>query len=462
MLKNKKRNNHENKSELGQSFAQTSESFKKTYSNLENMLARAFRFISNWIDRILFNKRYGKLVAISLATIFCVIVNSGAEGNIFTNNLKSAVELEDVQVISNISDSTYEVSDLPETVDVTVTGDTSDVQSVAQQKSNYQILANLKDLGEGTHEVELEPVNFSSKLDVSIKPSIVVVNVKKKITRSYTLGYDYINTNNMDNIYSLSKPEFDQNEVIVRASEDRMSEIAYVKALIDVSDKKADFEQEAMIVAYDQNGEKLDVDILPETVNVKVGVSSPNKEVPIKVEFTGSLPEGRAIESYTLDRKKIRLFGSQDVLDEIKDVTIHVPLTKITEDIDAKSITVPLKLPNGTAVKGDSVTVKVDFKLGKAVSKTFTDIPIKFENWNDGISLMNDEKIVTTVEVSGTKKTVENLKATNIIVVADMSEYSFAGVYEVVLTVQNKNDLIKYSLKNIEIELVEAKVIEKE
>lgn len=436
------------------SFAQHSESFRRTYSSVENAFLKGFRFISNWIERILFNDRYGKLVALCLATLICVIVQSGAEGNIFTNNLKQAVELKDVAVTSNISSNTYEVEGLPETVNVTVTGDTSDVQYVSQQQSNYRVTANLAELGEGTYEVELEPANFSDKVNVTVEPNVVVVTVKRKTTRSFTLGYEYTNTNKIDNIYTLSTPELSQNDVLIRASEDRMNEIAYVKALIDVSDQKADFEVTADIVAYSQTGEMLDVDIIPNQVTAKVKITSYHKDVPLEVEFTGNLPDNISIESYELDKKEVTLYGSQEVLDEISKLKVSVPLTNITEDISTKSVTVPLKLPSDTSVKGDSVTLKVDVKFGAAESKTVNDVPIKFTNMPEGLSVKNAATYKTSVKLKGIKSMIEGIKSSDLEVVADLSECT-ADVCSVQLSVKKKNILILYTLndKTIEVEL---------
>lgn len=453
MARNKQKRSIRNK-EMPDSLNKKSESFKKTYNNVENVFMRAFRFVSDWIDRVLFNDKYSKVIAVCLALILFVIVNGGEDANIFTNTMKSAVDLDGVQVVTNISDSTYEVIDLPETVDVTVTGDTSDVQYAAQQKGNYKVLANLSDLGEGTHKVELEPLNFSNKVDVVVKPSVAVVTVKKKVSRSFNLGYDFINTNKIDKIYTLSTPTFEQNDVIVRASEDRMNEIAYVKALIDVEGKKANFEQEVEIVAYSQSGDKLDVDILPSKVSVYVEVASSNKQVPIDIEFTGELPEDIAIDAYTLDNEKVTLYAAQDVLDDIESIKVSVPLTNITSDTKSKSVTVPIVLPSGTAVKEDSITVKIDVTFDEVQTKTISNVSVNFINWQNGLSLSSDKPRVK-VTLKGTKSTLKNITSSDIKVVADMKEYLSSGTKDLPLTIMNKQNIIEYELseQTIQVEI---------
>lgn len=455
MAKNRK--DKDNKNDLSQGLDQASQSFKKTYNSIENVFVRAFRFVSRCIDKILFSERYAKLVAVCLAGVICLIVYRGSEGNVFTSNIKSAYQLENVAVVTNISNSTYEVSGLPETVNVTISGDTNDVQNAMQQRDNLQVLANLSEMGEGSHEVTLEPLNFSTKLDVAIEPSTMIVNVKKKISRSFTLGYDFINTNEMDEIYSLSTPEFEQNEVIVRASEERMNEIAYVKALIDVSGKKADFEQEAELVAYDQHGEKLAVDILPTMMNVRVKVTSLHKEVPIKVEFSGDVAKGKAIDSYQLDKEKVTIYGSEEALAKVDELILHVPLTNIEKDVDTKSITVPLMLPSGISVRDEATTVKVDIKLQTAQTKKIEKLPIYLINWQDGLQGDSSMTLSVDIEISGTEKNIKDIKASDFRIIADMSTYDHTGLYDVELAIEKKPALIVCTLDE---DIIQVNVIE--
>ena len=87
-----------------------------------------------------------------------------------------------------------------------------------------------------------------------------------------------MNRNSMDPIYDLSAPEMEQGEVLVRASTDTLDKIAYVKALIKVnSGITSDFETKATVYAYDGNGKRMNVDIIPNKIPVKVKVTKPSK-----------------------------------------------------------------------------------------------------------------------------------------------------------------------------------------
>ena len=77
---------------------------------------------------------------------------------------------------------------------------------------------------------------------------------------------------------NVGTPQFESSVVNIRASQDTLNQIAFVKALIDVSNQVADFEQDAKLVAYDANGQIVNVDIEPQTMHVYVPVTSPNKQ----------------------------------------------------------------------------------------------------------------------------------------------------------------------------------------
>lgn len=439
----------EKKLELAKAIAEKSQTFKATYSNIEKKVLKAFRTFSEWIDFILFNQRFSKLVAAVLAVVLYLVINGGAGNSVFSN-VRQVVELENVPVIHNLDPKVYEVSDLPETVNVDVKGDAGDVQYVNQQKNNYKVIADLTEFDEGTHEVTLEPMNFSSKVDVSIQPSTVMVTIKKKASARFTIGYDFTNTNKMDKIYSLGEPEFAQNVVIVRASEDTLNQISFVKALIDLEGVKGDFTQDAVLVAYDQEGKQLPVDIQPETVNVKVKVTTPKKKVKIRIIPEGEMPEGKAIDSYSLDESEIVIYAPQKVLDEINYVDIRVPVNKIKDDT---TITMPVMLPTGVS-KANVTKVQIALKIKDAAMKEIKDIPITVKADAKFKAFLTEEDKKVSLKVRGSKAVLEQLKADDFTVIADLKDFDKAGVYEVSYSVKCKNTLVTWNLLKEKVKVI--------
>ena len=89
---------------------------------------------------------------------------------------------------------------MPETVDVQLQGDINDLQMIRQQ-NNLNVVADLRQLGEGSSEIQLEVKNIPSRVVAFIESGNVNVVLKKKVTKTYTLGYDYVNLAQMDATY---------------------------------------------------------------------------------------------------------------------------------------------------------------------------------------------------------------------------------------------------------------------
>ena len=247
--------------------------------------------MKRWFDRILFNQRNGKVISLILAIILYVAINFNIGEVIFESPITSGVTIDNIPVTIISNQEVYEVSGIPTEVKAYVVGDLSDITLIRTQKA-YSVVVDLSGLLEGTHEVSLSAKDFSSRVEVALQPSTAVVTIQKKISQHFDLEYDYINTDKMSQEYVLSDPVFNDTEIIIRASQDTLDQIGIVKALIDASGVSADFTQTAPIVAYDQNGNRMNVDIMPASVNVSVGVTSPNKTVNISVLPQGEIPKG--------------------------------------------------------------------------------------------------------------------------------------------------------------------------
>lgn len=88
----------EGKTELAKSIAEKGQKFTRTYANVENTVAKFFRWISTWVDKILFNQKHGKAVALVLAVLLYMVVNAGDDSsNIFATN-KSTTTIDNIPV----------------------------------------------------------------------------------------------------------------------------------------------------------------------------------------------------------------------------------------------------------------------------------------------------------------------------------------------------------------------------
>ncbi len=438
---NDQNENADSKTELANKIAKQSKKVAHTYEHIEDASMRALRWFSSFIDKVLFNRRYGKIVALVLAVLMYALVNYDSGSTVYSSGLNYSKNVSDVAVTAKYNTDTFELSGLPTSADITITGDANNVTSSANSKGT--VVANLEGLTEGTHTVTLTAEGYGSSVDVKINPSTAVITLKKKTTQQFDLSYDFINQDKMESIYSLGTPQFEYTKVNVRASSDTLNTIAFVKALIDVSGQTADFTLDAKLMAYDSSGQPVAADIVPSTVSVTVPVTSPNKTVPIEVEVSGVVPDNQAIAGITMDQQTVTIYGPESVLGQIENVVVTLDASTITKD---STILRPIALPTG--VNSSNINqITINVTLGERVSKTIEGVKIQYKNNTKNYKASQpNNQTTTSVTVYGTQENVDAVTADNITVYVDMKD-AVPGLQEFPLQVdQPSNGLVTYEL----------------
>ncbi|MBQ4343596.1 MAG: hypothetical protein IJC38_06890 [Erysipelotrichaceae bacterium] len=434
--------NSKDKLELAEKIASQTRKVTKKYEDVESMILHLVRWFSTAIDRFLFNPKMGGAISLILALMIFALVNYNEDSSLFGTAYLQSTTLSNQPIIVDYNSDKWEITVSDEICDVVLTGDASSL-SMQTASSNYSIVADLNNLSSGTHTVKLQAKDFISGIRATVSPSDVSVTIKEKVTQNYSIGYDFINTAKMENIYALGTPVFESTRVAIRASEDTLSTVAFVKALIDVGGQTSQFEQNAQLVAYDQNGNPVKCDIKPETVKVTVPVTSPKKEVPVIIEPQGEVPNDMAIESITLDHNLITVFAPETVLSRISDITITFDAASLTGDKKlVKGITLP---SNVNAVNINSINM--DVKLGEKVSKVIENVPINYRNYSNTFKITTDAnvEVYTSVTVYGTQTNVDKITAADLNVYIDFEGYG-AGKHDIPIHVeQNPSALVSFT-----------------
>lgn len=439
----------EDKTELAKQIASRSKKVVRTYANVETTIMRVIRWISSVVDKFLFNHRFGKIVSLILALLLYATVNFGGEGIFDPGVSGSGDTINNIPLTVISNDEVYEVRGLPTTVGALIVGDMADIQMTKNQ-ADFQVVADLTGLTEGTHQVKLVPKNFSPRVSVSVNPATAIVTIERKVSSRFTLDYDYVNTNKMDLEYVLSEPELEITEVIIRAAQDTIESIAFVKAFIDVEGVSENFTKEVPIVAYDQEGKRVNVDIIPAAVRVNVNVSSPNKTVPVIVDPVGQVPNNQAIKEIVMDHETVTLYGPDSVLAQINELRIPINATTLTSDTN---LVYTITLPSG--VRKSSVTrVNMKIALTEGTSRTFENVPINYRYNNAGyrFTLINPKDAYTSVEVFGAVDRVNALSVDDIQVYIDMFDIEL-GEQTVQLYVEGPSSLVQLKTEKSEIQI---------
>ncbi len=312
------------------------------------------------MDKFMESRWFMRVVGLLLAFILYLSVNFDdiqKTANNSSNPQTSFDTIQNVPLEVFYDSENLVVSGLPETVNLTVDGPKAIVQPTKTLK-DFQVYVDLNDVGIGEHQVPVEIDNISDKLKVKINPEFVTVTVQEKVTEEFTIEPEF-NSGLLSNGYEAEGLSVNPKTVKVTGAKDQIEQIAYVKATLDIEGEISEnVTREAKVQVLDREYNKLNVQIEPEFVDVTVSVVNPSKEVPIAVKEKGSLPEGTTLESISVEPETADVFGRQEVLDTIKELTAEVDLSKITKDT---TISVPLSLKDGlNKVAPEEVKVNID------------------------------------------------------------------------------------------------------
>ena len=204
------------------------------------------------------------------------------------------------------------------------------------------------------------------------------------------------------------------------------------------------------LVAYDTNGKIIDVEIVPKVVDAKVNISSPRKEVSIKVIPKGTLAVGKAIKSIQSEATSVVVYGEESAVEKLNTLEVEVDVDGLDSD---KDFNVTLKKPAGItdlSIKNLKVKVSVD----NAVTKEFEGIRVSAENLPSGYKAqaLSQADSMITVVVSGSADIIEKIDASSIKAYIDLTNYG-VGEHQVKVVVTGDDLRLTYKPKTKEVKI---------
>ena len=366
-----------------------------------------------------------------------------------------AEQLYDQKVEAIYNTETYVVDGLPETVDVTLIGRKVDMY-LAKQLSTGTVSVDISNLKEGTHKVTLNYESGIESVDYKLDPSTVNITIYPKVSAVKNATIDTINKETLDTKLSIDNVSIDKTEIVIKGSDKKLKEVANVRALVDIN-KLVDPEvgvqtlQDVPIIAYDGNGKVIDVEMVPSKVTATINVSSPKKEVPIKVIPVGEVQFGKAIGAIITSETKITIYGSQDKLSNIEYLPVEIDVNKLSAN---KDYNVALIAPEG--IRAMSLkNLKVSISLGDEISKEIENVMIETINLDSSykVAAIGTSSIKTTVIVKGTKEVLDSIDESKIKAIVDLKGYTTGDFDKVPVTVTGDDVKASYTPKTKEIKI---------
>ena len=420
---------------------------------ITKLILKLMRFLKDLAAS--FDKVAGKkstLLIVSLVLAFGVFFMIDQESNVMMDQYAEILYNQPVNPIYN--EELYVIEGLPKTVDVTLIGQRRHI-FLAKQSPSKGVSVDLTGLKPGNHRVTLKYTQRLKSLDYKLDPSQVTVTIYEKVSENRALTYDILHQEALDTKLYISNAEIDRSEVIIKGAEYKLKEVASVKALLDVRNipnpKAGEITvKDIPLVAYNNDGKVVDVEIVPKTVSANVTITSPSKEVPIRIVPKGNLAFGKSIKSMDANLSKITVYGSQEAIDKIEQLEVDIDVKGLDRD---KEFNVTLKRPNGiTELSSKTLNVKV--KLDNSSSKEIENIAVGAENLasNLKVQALSESDRAVTVVVKGSEDALKNISASDITAYVDLTNYG-VGEHEVEVKVTGTDLKLAYASKTKKIKV---------
>ncbi|WP_153732343.1 CdaR family protein [Sporosarcina obsidiansis] len=444
------------------------------------------------MDKFMDSPWFLRLIALFLAVTLFFSVKSEDQSSRNTANDIFAL-IQDVPVEVYYDTENLVVTGVPEKVNMTIEGPANIVQTTKVLK-DFTLKLDLQHLTLGEHTVRIQAENLSDKLDVRLEPATVHVNIEEKVTQSFRIDPE-MNTKLLAEGYELKNIEVQPASINVTGAKSIVEAISFVKVSVTGdNDLNKSFEQKARVRVLDRDLNKLSVSLDPEEVTVKVDIGEYSRDVPMKLIRKGKPADDITVESVTMEDKVVRVYGTKNAVDAITEIPVEVDLSKVNKsgkiDVDIKkpdniSKVTPNKVKVQVKVAGESLkpdenaesteqlepvtggTEEPDIENTKPVpipqvTQQFTDIPISIRGLDSiyTASIKQPLNGMVSLQVTGNKSDIEQMKQTDIAIYIDASQVNTEGELTVPLLVEVPKEISwKLAVRNatIDVQLIETK-----
>jgi YbbR domain-containing protein len=409
------------------------------------------------MDKLMNNPWFIKVFSLLLAIMLYISVNIETKSGGIVRN---AIGQEDTETLMNVPVVVYYdeenlvVSGVPKYVNVTLQGPASIVKPTALQR-NFEIYMDLTDLPLGTYTVPIKYKDISDKLKVKIQPAAARITIQERVSKSFPVGVEFINKHKVPEGYSVNQPIVKPNSVTITGARELIDSISSVTAKVNLEGATDTLTQESKVNVYDHRGRKLNIHVHPSVVEVTVPINSPSKTVPLKINQTGTLPDGLSIVKIETVPNKVTIFGPKEKIDPIKFIDgITVNLDEITKDT---TLEMDVPMPEGVKSVNPS-KVKIHIDVQKEEAKTFKDVPIHVIGLGEQntVEFIDPKKQAMDVRLYGTPDILNGVTENDVELYIDVSGLG-VGEHEVKLE-WNGPQNVKWELPK---ENVKVKISEK-
>ena len=230
------------------------------------------------------NKKFRTVGHLTLSIFLALLLFFYATTTNYKNSESSASNNESETYIHTLSGvpidieydtNKYFISGFSSTVAVELRGSNRVLLQRESDESTrtFQVIADLRDLTDGTQTVTLQLANLPPGVSATLAPDAITVKIGKKVSQSLAVE-GVIYSNQLASGYSVSKVTVDVSSVKVTTDEETMAKIDHVEAVaVDISNLDSNYSGTAKLQAVDSDGNALPVVLSETEANIQVVVT---------------------------------------------------------------------------------------------------------------------------------------------------------------------------------------------
>lgn len=367
------------------------------------------------------------LLSILLAIVFWFYVRATVDPDGTTSIHNVRVETTGANVLTSQGLTISSIS--PQTVELRVEGPTSVRTRLLQHRSSLYMLADVSRCAEGENVVRCKPIlpenyNWDELSLTDQEPASLTVTVEKLYSQSFDVHFQL--SGKVAKGYQMGTPAVEPGQVIVSGPVEQVEQVEQVAAILKTEELKERFAGDLPLVPLDKQGKPLtdlEITLSAETAYVVVPVVV-SKTVELTVDVVAG--GGAAAEDAKVDiePKTIVVSGSEADLEGLEKIFLgKIDLSDVVgTNTFPFAITLDPRLENVSGIGTAQVTVTVEGLSTQifAVTNIGTTTP------PNGF----DVSVVTqsvTVTVRGREEDLANIDASQLQIVADLSEVNALG-----------------------------------
>ena len=399
------------------------------------------KMLESWLSKT------NTLLFISLFLAITMFIVIDQKIIVYSDNSAEILRNQTVNAIYN--SEAYVVEGLPETVDITLIGSKADLY-IAKQAPAGEVTVDLSNMKIGQHRVELKYNQASTSIEYKVNPSVATVYIYPKVSDTRTVTIDLLNQDSLDAKLNVDNVTLDTDKVVIKGADYQLKKAATVKALVDVTNiAKQEVGtytlKDVELKAYDKDGNAVDVEVVPATLEATVTITSPSKTVPVRIVPVGSVAFGQAISSISQSVNEVTVYGTSEALASLQYIPIEISVEGIKNKTDYN---VEIEKPAGVRYMSANM-VKATVLLDTVTEKTIDGVRIDVKGLGEGLSAQGhtaaDTKISVTVK--GTSSVVDSLKAEDITATVDLTGLSAGEHKGVAVSVSGSDVRVEYTAK---------------